>query len=389
MISPVPSVERSSTTRYSASGYASPSRDRSAASIVAASLHAGITTDTRGQRTGTGGSSRASSGTPRRNNSAAIAVRPQYTAAAIARTNRMESTMRIAVSRGVPRAKSVHQMPGRDKGRHRRAAVTISPCEPRQPDSAVDNARRSSQKTLTVASPRRVRERIATNLAPSTATPRGTRLDDVEAMRTIALFLLVLNNCVGQLGVAMPRTVARVAANTSVTVDVHFYGVPLRGAQDLVFVVDKSGSMDGAKLATAKRELVDVVDRLPDGTRIGIVFFDNTFWTWPSGIDRKLETLTRSNRRYAHNFIDMIDANNSTAAVPALKEAAAIGARHIVLLSDGLANEGGNADDLVALATEYGRRGIRIDTVGVGDDTDDAVMTRIAEVTGGVAKLHR
>jgi hypothetical protein len=38
----------------------------------------------------------------------------------------------------------------------------------------------------------------------------------------------------------------------------------------------------------------------------------------------------------------MIDADGRTTAVPALKAAAAIGARHIVLLSDGLANDGGD-----------------------------------------------
>jgi hypothetical protein len=244
---------------------------------------------------------------------------------------------------------------------------------------------------ITVSKRRRVREQIATTTAPSTAKPPGMRLDNVEVMRFAVLF--VLGGCIGQLGVGTgavaPRAVARIAkASVSLTVDVQFYGVPLGGVNDVVFVVDKSGSMSGPKLDTAKRQLLDVIDRLPNGTRIGVVFFDNTFWTYPID-DHELVTLTSTNRKYAHNFVGMIDANGSTAAVPALKEAAAIGARHIVFLSDGLANDGGDGDALIALAAEYGHRGIRIDTVGVGDDTDDRVMTRIAEATGGIAKLHR
>ena len=210
----------------------------------------------------------------------------------------------------------------------------------------------------------------------------------VEVMRFS--FLLVLGGCVGHLGLGTRAVtpVTRLAAHASValTFDVQFYGVPLGGANDVVFVVDKSGSMDGPKLDTAKRQLVDVIDRLPDGTRIGVLFFDTTFWQWN---DHELVSLTPANRQYAHNFIGMIDASGRTAAVPALKAAAAIGARHIVLLSDGLANDGGDGDALIALAAEYGRQGIRIDTVGVGDDTDDRVMTRIAEATGGIADLHR
>jgi Ca-activated chloride channel family protein len=51
----------------------------------------------------------------------------------------------------------------------------------------------------------------------------------------------------------------------------------------------------------------------------------------------------------------------------------------VVLISDGLANEGLVARErLAALATETARRGVSITTVGVGLDFDEQTMTRIA-----------
>ena len=240
--------------------------------------------------------------------------------------------------------------------------------------------------------------------------------------------LLAVAGCSSHLGVAVPassppppapRPEARASLHLSMSIQ--FYGVPLGGANDLVFVLDRSGSMSGDKMAHAKRELLRVIDQLPDGTRVGLVFFNSAVARWTrasvvgaqaaelaggsgarrfvvglgaatatraSGHDRELVALGPMYRRQAHRFVESIEAAGSTAAVPALQVAADIGARHIVFLSDGLANTGGDGGELMELAAECGRRGIRIDTIGLGADQDFEVLGEVAAATGGIAVVR-
>jgi secreted protein with Ig-like and vWFA domain len=212
------------------------------------------------------------------------------------------------------------------------------------------------------------------------------------------------------------------SARASFSLDIQFYGVPLGGAQDIVFVLDRSGSMDDGKLDDAKQQLLGVIDQLPDGTRVGLVFFNSSIreWTYASlvgaqtsdmvatnskavkwlvgataaqatrasGNDRRLVGLSPTYRDHAHRFIRGINPSGSTAAVPALRSAGTMGARHIVFLSDGLANTGGDGGDLLALAQSFAQSGIRVDTVGLGGDQDYSVLQQMSAMTGGVAIVH-
>jgi hypothetical protein len=212
------------------------------------------------------------------------------------------------------------------------------------------------------------------------------------------------------------------SARASFSLDIQFYGVPLGGAQDVVFVLDRSGSMQDGKLDDAKQQLLGVIDQLPDGTRVGLVFFNAWIQEWTyaslvgaaaadsvatnskatkvlvglaaahvtraSGNDRRLVALSQTYRSYAHRFVRNIRPIGSTAAVPALRAAGTMGARHIVFLSDGLANTGGDGNDLLALANGFAQAGIRVDTVGLGRDQDYGVLQQMSAMTGGVAIVH-
>jgi secreted protein with Ig-like and vWFA domain len=247
-----------------------------------------------------------------------------------------------------------------------------------------------------------------------------------------ALLALVVAGCAGQFGVGLggpvrtapppqPTAAPRAGVGVALSFDIQFYGLPLGGADDLVFVLDRSGSMDGGKLDGAKAELLGVLDRLPDGTRVGLVFFNTGVAEWTlasvagatasdvvggdsatrwlagasaalvtraSGADRRLVALSPLYRRHAYGFIGSIDASGSTAAVPALRAAASMGARHIVFLSDGLANTDGDGGELMSLAADCGRQGVRIDTVGLGEDQDFQVLQTMAASTGGTAVVR-
>lgn len=198
-----------------------------------------------------------------------------------------------------------------------------------------------------------------------------------------------------------------------VSVQVSFFGVPLSGAQDVVFVLDRSGSMHGiaagfagedvgmsktqtaivgiagalagpkshSKMEAAKAELVHTLQQMPDGTRFMIIFFDDELAAFAPHM-LKLDPSTRS---AAIDFVRRIKPGGSTAAVPALRLAYKAGAARVILLSDGLANTGGNGGDLLAEARTQMQRGVRFDTVGLGIDQDSSLLTSLAAESGGLA----
>ena len=208
--------------------------------------------------------------------------------------------------------------------------------------------------------------------------------------------------------------------HAGIEVRVSFFGVPLDHAQDVVFVLDRSGSMGGVatgfsgqavgmsetqaviaglgatlanaatgnhlpdKLTTAKQELIRTIRAMPDGTRFNIIFFDDEI----KALSRSMMTLHPGTRAGVEAFITSIDTGGSTAAVPALDLAYQIRAQRIILLSDGLANTGGGANELLERAREQIAMGVRFDTIGIGLDQDLELMQKLAGESGGVALMR-
>ncbi len=238
----------------------------------------------------------------------------------------------------------------------------------------------------------------------------------------IALALLLFAGCVVQgTGYYGPMRGGPPVAGAQVSVRVQFFGVPLDGAQDVVFVLDRSGSMEGiatggvngqqlgmsetksfvvglgmdilndatghhvpTKLEAAKAELIRTLRAMPDGTRFNVIWFDDDI----SALEHRMMVLEPGTRQRVERFIMRIKASSSTAAVPALELAYRMGARRVVLLSDGMANTGGDGDDLLAHARVQMQRGVRFDTVGLGFDQDARLMQQLARESGGLAIMR-
>jgi hypothetical protein len=145
-----------------------------------------------------------------------------------------------------------------------------------------------------------------------------------------------------------------------------------------------TGNQLASKLDAAKHELVRTIRAMPDGTRFNIIFFDDDI----TALSRSMMTLHPGTRAGVEAFITAIDPGGSTAAVPALDLAYQIRAARIVLLSDGLANNGGGADALLQRAREQIAMGVRFDTIGIGLDQDLELMQRLAGESGGVALMR-
>ena len=158
-----------------------------------------------------------------------------------------------------------------------------------------------------------------------------------------------------------------------------------RAPVNVAFVIDKSGSMQGEKIARAKDALRMAVGKLRDDDIVSIVAYDTNV--------RVLVPATKlTDRQQVYAAIAQIEAAESTALFAGVSKGAAElrkfldkdRVNRIVLLSDGLANIGPSSPgDLAELGTSLGREGIAVTTIGLGLDYNEDLMTKLAQKSDG------
>jgi hypothetical protein len=134
------------------------------------------------------------------------------------------------------------------------------------------------------------------------------------------------------------------------------------------------------KIDVARRELIEALTQLPEGTRLNVLFFSDWLEVYSPG----LFPLEESHRDEMIRFVERIEPRGPTALATAMRAAFLMGARHIVLLSDGLGNRGGGLEETLRDAREAMRGGVRIDTIGIGPDHDRRLLRALAEESGGL-----
>jgi Ca-activated chloride channel homolog len=146
----------------------------------------------------------------------------------------------------------------------------------------------------------------------------------------------------------------------------------------VALIIDKSSSMEGRKIELARLSAIGVVDHLRPTDLIGVLIFDNSYqWAVPI---RRAEDKSLIKR-----LISGITPDGGTQIAPALTEAyrkilaARATYRHIVLLTDGISEEG----DSLELAKEAQNHQVTISTVGLGQDVNRGYLDRVANLSGG------
>ncbi len=146
----------------------------------------------------------------------------------------------------------------------------------------------------------------------------------------------------------------------------------------VILIIDKSSSMEGRKIELARLAAIGVVDNLRPIDLVGVLIFDNSFqWAVPL---RRAE-----DRPLIKRLISGITPDGGTQISPALNEAfrrilpANATFKHIVLLTDGISEEGDSLD----LSREAQLKKVTISTVGLGQDVNRAYLEKVAQYAGG------
>lgn len=181
----------------------------------------------------------------------------------------------------------------------------------------------------------------------------------------------------------------RGAGPQDVVVRVEISGAPCerekaRQPLNLAVVLDRSGSMRGAKIEQAKQAAEMLVERLRPDDIFSLVIYDSEVKTLvpPQPVGTRTESIRAR--------IRALQPGGSTA----LYHGVETGGRHlaeffndqkinrVLLLSDGIANVGPSSNrEISSLGTSLANRGISVTTIGLGDDYNEDLMTALAEAS--------
>ncbi len=152
--------------------------------------------------------------------------------------------------------------------------------------------------------------------------------------------------------------------------------------KDVVFVVDTSGSMAGAKLQQAQKALRFCVENLNPDDRFEIVRFS----TEAEPLFHELVPADSDHRKRANGFVDEFKPIGGTAIADALQSALKVRPDKsdrpfvVIFLTDGLPTVGArNPEEIVANIKKAS--GVRIFSFGIGSDVNTQLLDQIAEST--------
>ena len=152
----------------------------------------------------------------------------------------------------------------------------------------------------------------------------------------------------------------------------------------MVIVLDRSGSMTSgsfgvSKLDLAKEAVIRAVESLNPRDTFGVLTFDDAFeWAVPFSVVGGSASAIQAR-------IAQISPGGGTSILPALTEAVQVleaadtKLKHIVLLTDGQAEQSGYEGVLRVMQTQ----GITLSSIAVGSDSDWRLLERLADEGGG------
>jgi Ca-activated chloride channel family protein len=152
---------------------------------------------------------------------------------------------------------------------------------------------------------------------------------------------------------------------------------------NLAVVLDRSGSMAGAKIEQARQAAMGLVDQLAPGDLFSLIAFSDH-------AEVLVPAQELADKEAVKSRISRIRPGGSTALYAGVQLGATQIQRHyssrrinrVILLSDGIANVGPSSPrELRRLGQALSERGISVTTIGVGDDYNEDLMAGLAEAS--------
>ncbi len=157
------------------------------------------------------------------------------------------------------------------------------------------------------------------------------------------------------------------------------FGVNPGTPRRTVILLDRSGSMQGAPIAQARKAIEACLAVLTAEDSFGLVAFDDQVET----MHRGLLAGTREHRDRARAFLQQVDARGGTELAKGVVEAAQLleGGGDVVVLTDGQVS---GTESILAQARAAH---VRLFCLGIGSASQDRFLSLLARETGGISRF--
>jgi Ca-activated chloride channel family protein len=163
-----------------------------------------------------------------------------------------------------------------------------------------------------------------------------------------------------------------------------------RLSQAVQIVVDRSGSMEGGRLESAKGSLLKLIDRLAPQDYFGIISFDDTALVevpTRKMSDHHLPTLRKSIRELHTGGSTDISAGYLL-GLREVNRIHAEGGATLLLISDGHANAGERDPRFFAdVSSKSATENVTTSTIGIGTGYDETILESLAKGGGGAHRF--
>jgi len=158
------------------------------------------------------------------------------------------------------------------------------------------------------------------------------------------------------------------------------FGETPAAPRQVVFVVDRSGSMQGVALEQAKKALEACLGALAEDDRFGIVAFDDKV----ERFDSEMSPGDKRHREQARKFLSSIEARGGTELAQAITAAVKLlghAAGDVLIVTDG------QVFGTEQILDEARAGGVRLHCLGIGSASQDRFLMLLARETGGVCRF--